>query len=114
MMTRYGMSYKKGDILLISFPFTDLKNSKKRPVLVIKDENSYGDIVCLQITSNSTQTYLKEINQVDFNNKILKIKSYIKYDKCFTLDSKIVDKKLSSINSNFLEKLKSLFCNTVF
>ncbi len=45
MMTRYGMSYKKGDILLIRFPFADLQNSKKRPILVIKDENSYGDIL---------------------------------------------------------------------
>ncbi len=113
-MTRYGMNYKKGDILLIRFPFTDLQNSKKRPILAIKDENSYGDIVCLQITSKSAQTYLKEINQADFNSKALKVNSYIKYDKCFTLDSKIVDKKLSSVNADFLEKIKNLFCNTAF
>ena len=49
------MSYKQGDIVLIKFPFTTLSKSKKRPVLVIKDENEYGDFVCFQITSKSTQ-----------------------------------------------------------
>jgi hypothetical protein len=48
---RHGMSYKVGDILLIKFPFTDLKRHKKRPVLVIKDENDFNDIVYFQITS---------------------------------------------------------------
>jgi hypothetical protein len=91
-----------------------LQNSKKRPILVIKDENNYGDLGCLQITSKSTQTYLKEIIQIDFNNKALKVNSYIKYDKCFTLNSKIVDKKLTSVNMDFLEKIKILFCNTAF
>ncbi|MGZ8548724.1 MAG: type II toxin-antitoxin system PemK/MazF family toxin, partial [Sulfuricurvum sp.] len=59
------MSYKKGDILLVNFPFTDLINSKKRPVLVIKDENEYGDIVCFQITSQSKQSNLMQIQSID-------------------------------------------------
>jgi len=64
---RLGMSYKKGDILLINFPFTDLANSKRRPVLLIRDENELGDFVCFQITSKSTQKCIIEIGVKDLD-----------------------------------------------
>ncbi len=36
----------------------------------------------------------------------LKINSFVKYDKCFTLNAEIVNKKLTSIDISFLQKLK--------
>lgn len=92
------MIYSIGDIVLIKFPFTDLSKSKKRPVLIIKNENELNDIVCFQITSNDKQSNLLKINDGDLLNSNLILESYIKYDKCFTLSSNIVDKKIASIN----------------
>ena len=114
MKTRHGMSYKTGDILLVKFPFTNLKKSKKRPVLVVKDENNLGDIVCFQITSNSEQSNLLKIESSDLDDKSLSLQSFIKYDKCFTLHSEIVDKNIARVNSNLLDKLKILFCEGLF
>ena len=108
------MIYRKGDIVLIHFPFTDLSKSKKRPVLIIKDENSLHDIVCFQITSKSTQDALYKIDSHSLKEGELKLASFVKYDKCFTLSSEIVDKKLASINSKYMDELKELFCNSVF
>jgi len=108
------MSYKTGDILLVKFPFTNLKKSKKRPILVVKNENSFGDIVCFQITSNSEQSNLLKIENTDLNNSSLSLQSFIKYDKCFTLNSEIVDKNIAKVNTNLLDKLKILFCEELF
>jgi mRNA interferase MazF len=105
--------YKKGDIVLISFPFTDLSSAKTRPVLIIKDENNRGDFVCFQITSNINQTSIKEI-KIDDVYEELRLKSFVKYDKCFTLNSLNIKTKISSCKVEFLKDLKSLFCQEIF
>ncbi len=44
----------------------------------------------------------------------LKLISFVKYDKCFTLSSDIVYKKLASVNNDLLSELKELFCLEIF
>ena len=105
------MNYKRGDIVLIKFPFTTLLKSKKRPVLIIKDENIQGDFVCFQITSKKIQSNLYAIDIKELSAGHLPLQSYVKYDKCFTLNSELVDKKLASTSNNLLEQLKELFCS---
>ena len=114
MKTRLGMSYKVGDILLIKFPFTNLKKYKKRPVLVVKAENELEDIVCFQITSNSKQTSLLKLENKDMDNSNLALTSYIKYDKCFTISRTIAEKQIAKVNITLLAKLKKLFCSELF
>ena len=112
--TRRGMSYNVGDVVLVRFPFTNLKKSKKRPVLVIKEQNELQDIVCFQITSNPEQTNLLHINTNDFESQPLPLQSFIKYDKCFTINSEIIEKKIAKVNSRLLNKLKGMFCAELF
>ena len=108
------MSYKVGDIVLVKFPFSNLLKAKKRPVLIMKNPNELDDIVCFQITSNIEQSNLLKINNFDLDNSNLTLESYVKYDKCFTLNSSTMDKKIATVNINFLDKLKHLFCNEIF
>jgi hypothetical protein len=81
---------------------------KKRPVLVIKNENSYGDIVCFQITSNAMQTEIEKILDTDLESGSLRLIFFVKYDKCFTLNSSIVEKLLATAAIEFLRKIKNL------
>ena len=107
------MICKKGDIVLVKFPFTTLLKSKKRPVLVIKSENEYNDFVCFQITSKVDQSNLYAIDSSRIEDGDLKLRSFVKYDKCFTLNTELVDKKLASVNNDLMKTLKKLFCNEI-
>ena len=45
--------YKGGDVVLISFPFTDLTSSKRRPALVVSPDSfndAQQDVVLVAIT----------------------------------------------------------------
>ena len=107
------MICRRGDIVLVKFPFTTLLKSKKRPVLIIKSENEYRDFVCFQITSKSDQSNLYAIDSGSIVDGDLKLRSFVKYDKCFTLNTELVDKKLASVNNDLMETLKKLFCNEI-
>jgi mRNA-degrading endonuclease toxin of MazEF toxin-antitoxin module len=46
------MKYKKGDIVIIRFPFSDLTKTKKRPALIISNDivNKTGDYLMVPPT----------------------------------------------------------------
>jgi mRNA interferase MazF len=52
-------TYKRGDVILVKFPYSDLVRYKKRPALVVQDETVVTGLsqrVVVQITSNLGRT----------------------------------------------------------
>ncbi len=80
---------------------------------LVKDENGYGDFVCFQITSNESQTDIAKIETTDMASGELKLVSFVKYDKCFTINSAIVEKSIGVVSDEFLLKIKNLFCESI-
>ena len=78
---------KKGDIVLISFPFTDLSGTKLRPALVLAV--SSADITVAFIT---TRTGWKEVTDIELEpdpNTGIKKPSLIRPAKLATIDKAI-------------------------
>ena len=86
---------KKGDIILISFPFTDLTGSKLRPAVVLASNEL--DVTVAFIT---TQLKWREEFDVLLSPNLtngLKMDSMIRLSKIATLDVELVEGKLGNV-----------------
>ena len=98
--------YKQGDVVLIPFPYSDLTNSKLRPALIISNERlkEINDKICCLVTTSSRTGDL-EIQKNDFEFAKLPFKSWVRPYRLFTLDERIVRKRLCTLNKKFNLKL---------
>jgi mRNA interferase MazF len=103
------MKYRKGDIVIIGFPFSDLSRTKKRPALIISNDtvNITGDYLMVQITSKIRSDVLSQkINKNDFvNGKELPLQSCIRMHKIFLLNESLIHSKNTAIKPVVLDSV---------
>lgn len=94
---------KRGTIVLIPFPFTDLSSQRIRPALVVSnDERGGGDVIVVFITSvlsgpvGRAEVLIRDTHP-SFAMTGLKVSSQIKCDKIATLDRRIAIGELGAI-----------------
>lgn len=96
-----GIMYNQNDIVLIHFPYSDLTLSKRRPALIISNENinKMQDRICCLITTKPHKDDLVIAND-SFKEGTLPFKSFVKPHRIFTIHEKVIIKKLCSINND--------------
>ncbi len=104
---------KKGEVVLITYPFTDLSRKKVRPALVISNDNyntKQDDIVLLLITSNvsrlSPDDYVLDTNNPEFKNTGLKEASAFRVGKIQTLKKTLLNSRLGFAGSKTLKEIE--------
>jgi len=94
---------EKGDIVLIPFPFTDLKGNKNRPALILI--NSELDITLAFI---STQLNWKEETDIllkPTKNNGLKKESLVRLSKLATIDKNLALGRIGRMDANDLKQV---------
>lgn len=103
------MIYKQREIVLISFPFSNYEQFKKRPVLIISNDNFNSNqkdvLVCAITSQNFKNDYSVNIQNSDLEYGILPEPSVIQSHKIHILDKSLILKKFSVINQDVLEKV---------
>ncbi len=113
----FGIQYKQGEILIVPFPFSDLSNVKRRPVLVLSNNNdnkNSEDLVICGITSNLRDK--KHSVAIETHNLLvgqISIKSLIKVDKLFSIKKSIVIKRIAKLNQDAFEEVKKEFYSLI-
>lgn len=102
---------KKGDIVLVRFPFTDFSSEKLRPGLVIAPENEEGDVllafITTQIVPKSVHDILLSSKDLDFSSTRLKKDSLIKLNKMMAINKRIIIGKIGELSQQRVDEVSS-------
>jgi len=104
------MTYKKWDIILVSFPFTNLTTTKRRPALIVSPDeyNSNQDVVIAFITSKLGLEFRIGDYRIQYWSEANLPKPSMVRMKFAAIEKSIVIKKLGKIVGKDIENIQKL------
>jgi mRNA interferase MazF len=87
--------YKKFDVVIVPFPYTDSQKTKKRPAVVLSDSSEYektGHSVCVMVTSAKNEPWPLDCPVTDLKSAGLPAPSVVRM-KFFTIDNRLIQSK---------------------
>ncbi len=111
------MTYKRFDVVVVPFPFTDQQSEKKRPALVLSDVDCFNDptgtCVLAMITSAENPDRPLDAAIGSLQKTGLPAPSKVRM-KIFTLDSRLIIRKTGALSAKdqkgVLESLHQVIC----
>lgn len=101
----------KGDVIVLEFPFSDLKSFKRRPALIIKVPKGEDIIIC-QITSESQNKSVEiPITNKEFRDGGLKRDSFVRIDKITTIKRTRIKYKIGSLKQEKFYNVINRICS---
>ncbi len=100
------------DIVLVLFPFSDLKSEKVRPTIIVSNNDynrKFEDIVVVPLTSNlALRDYTIKLTNQDLEEGDILRESNIKVDRIFSINKKAVYKIIGKINKQKFRPIKEM------
>ena len=90
-------SYSKGDVVLVSFPFSDLLGSKVRPVIVVSTPHASQDLFVISLTSKIARLLTGEFVLGEWKNSGLNVASAVKRG-VFTIHESLIVKSIGTLS----------------
>jgi len=101
-----------GTICFARIYFTDNKNFKLRPILIIK-KNSFNDFIYIPFTTNSKNRYSFKFSNSFLEFGEFKRESYLILDKTCTIEEKLLDKKIAKVKNDIFENILDEYCKVL-
>jgi mRNA interferase MazF len=105
------------DIVLLSFPFSDLKSSKVRSALVLSNNEynrKFEDFIAVPLTTNlKSREYAVLVTSKDLESGRLVVDSNIKIDRIFSVSKKLVRMNIGRINKETYNKIKKMIVELI-
>ncbi|MEK6281508.1 MAG: type II toxin-antitoxin system PemK/MazF family toxin [Acidobacteriota bacterium] len=92
-------SYSKGDVVLVRFPFSDLSDSKVRPVIVVSMTHASQDLFVISLTSRTARLLTGEFVLREWKNSGLNVASAVKRG-LFTIHESLIVKSIGTLSKS--------------
>ncbi|MEM9155465.1 MAG: type II toxin-antitoxin system PemK/MazF family toxin [Cyanobacteria bacterium P01_F01_bin.33] len=110
-------TFKRFDVVIVPFPFTDRTASKRRPAVVLSDERAFNAVIghslLAMITTAAHSQWPLDMPLSDLASTGLKEPSIVRM-KLFTLDDSLILKAIGQLGEGDQKTLgsalKTLFC----
>lgn len=96
--------YKRGAVVLVPFPFSDLSENKVRPVVVVSKGVLADDVVVVAVSSAKTRSKSDVLVDASKQNG-LKVDSVVRCSKIVTLDAKIIIGEIGTLTKQDVERV---------
>ena len=101
------VTIRRGSVVLVRFPFSDLSASKRRPAVVLADAGR-GDYVLAQVTSKPyADPNAVELTETSFTRGGLNLTSYVRPGKLFTANGALIAGDVGALTGVALDGLVS-------
>jgi mRNA interferase MazF len=107
------MGCKRGQLVLVPFPFTDLSAEKRRPVLCLTDPDSFGDFLAVAVTSRPHHARAVALTQGDMTEGQLPVASWVRVDRLVTLNQRLAIKAFGQGSEAFVSTVITRVCEHV-
>ncbi len=108
-------NYRRGDVVLVPFPFTDLSSAKQRPALVVSADNfnsTRDDVLVAAITSQVPVVLAADefvIPATELNACGLPKSSVIRLTKLVSLHQQLIVKRIGNLSNPTLTQVLAQF-----
>lgn len=109
--TQSGTTPKPGNVVLVPFPFSDLRAVKQRPAMVVSEaeyNRSGRDVIVCAMTSNLQNSgHSVLVTGRDMAEGRLVADSRVKADKVATVERSIIRKTVGQVRPAVLERVRA-------
>jgi mRNA interferase MazF len=98
--------YSFGEVLLLSFPFSNAAGVKRRPALVLLDTED-NDVLVARITGQLIQTQF-DVELQEWQQAGLRLPSVVRLHKLATLEKRLVERSFGSLSETDLQQVQAI------
>ena len=100
----------KGEIIILSFPFTDRSAAKRRPAVVLADLKGNDMILCPITSRAKDDGYAIPLADSDISKGSLDLSSFIRPNILLTADKALMERRIGTLKKTKLEEVIEEVC----